>query len=247
VDARTPAVIRIATYNVHRCRGLDRRVSVARIAEVIARLNADIVAVQEIRRGDGRANAESDQVAFLGEALGCHLAFGENRLLRGAPYGNAIFSRFPIVLHENYDLTVRGQERRACLRSDVRLPHGRRLHVYNVHLSTRYFARPRQARHLLSSQVVNHPAVRGPRIVVGDFNEWTRGVATRLMGEQFESVDVRLLGRRRTYPGLFPILHLDHFYFDAALRLRSFRLHRSKLALVASDHLPLVAEFEVRP
>jgi endonuclease/exonuclease/phosphatase family metal-dependent hydrolase len=246
MDTRTSTVVRVATYNVHRCRGFDRRVNVARIAEVIRRLDADIVAVQEIRRGSNPADDESDQVAFLAGRLGYHLAFGENRLLRGAPYGNATLSRLPIVFHENYDLTVRGQERRGCLRSDVRAPHGRRLHVYNVHLSTRYFARPRQARRLLSDEVVNHPAVRGPRIVVGDFNEWTRGVATRLMGEHFESVDVRLLGRRRTYPGLFPVLHLDHFYFDSALRLRSFGLHRSRLALLASDHLPLVAEFEWR-
>lgn len=238
--------IRVATYNVHRCRGLDRRVSVARIAEVIDALDADVVAVQEIRRGTDLSNPESDQVAFLARALGCHVAFGANKLRWGAPYGNATFSRFPIVFQQNYDLTIRRQERRGCLRADVRLPRGRRLHVYNVHLSTRYFARPRQARQLLSESVLNHPAVRGPRIVVGDFNEWTRGVATRLMGQHFESVDVRLLGRRRTYPGFFPVLHLDHFYFDPVLRLRSFRLHRSKLALLASDHLPLVAEFELR-
>ena len=241
-----PAVLRVATYNVHRCRGMDRRVSVARIAEVIERLDADIVAVQEIRRGANPSNPESDQVAFLAGSLGWHAAFGANKLRWGAPYGNATFSRYPIVFEQNYDLTIRGQERRGCLRADVRVSPGRRVHVYNVHLSTRYFARPRQARRLLSDSVVNHPAVTGPRIVVGDFNEWTRGVATRLMGEHFESVDVRLLGRRRTYPGLFPVFHLDHFYFDPALTLRSFRLHRTKLSLVASDHLPLVAEFELR-
>jgi endonuclease/exonuclease/phosphatase family metal-dependent hydrolase len=244
MDTRTPTTIRVATYNVHRCRGLDRRVSVARIAEVIDRLDADVVAVQEIRRGNNAANPESDQAAFLAEMLGYNLAFGQNKLRWGAPYGNATLSRFPIVFHQNYDLTISGQERRGCLRADVRPRQGRRLHVYNVHLSTRYFARPRQARRLLSADVLNHPAVRSPRIVVGDFNEWTRGVATRLMGEHFDSVDAQL-GRRRTYPGFFPILHLDHFYFDSALHLKSFRLHRSKLSLVASDHLPLVAEFEL--
>jgi endonuclease/exonuclease/phosphatase family metal-dependent hydrolase len=243
VNQRMPGVIRVATYNVHRCRGMDRRVSVARIAEVIGRLDADVVAVQEIRRGHNPGNPESDQAAFLAETLGYHLAFGQNKLRWGAPYGNATFSRFPIVFHENYDLTIEGQERRGCLRADVRHPLGRRVHIYNVHLSTRYFARPRQARRLLK-HVSNHPAVRGPRIVVGDFNEWTRGVATRLMGEHFESVDA-MIGRRRTYPGFFPLLHLDHFYFDPALRLRSYRLHRSRLSLVASDHLPLVAEFEL--
>ena len=54
-----------------------------------------------------------------------------------------------------------------------------------------------------------------------------------------------MLGRRRTYPGFFPVLHLDHLYYDRALRLTAFRLHRSKLGVVASDHLPLVAEFEL--
>jgi endonuclease/exonuclease/phosphatase family metal-dependent hydrolase len=245
MDSRSPVLVRVATYNVHRCQGLDRRVSVARIADVIHRLNADVVAVQEISR-DEDGDEAADQAGVLARELGYHVAFGANRLRRGAPYGNATLSRLPIVFHENYDITWRRQERRGCLRSDVRAAPGRTLHVYNVHLSTRYFARPHQALRLLSRHVLNHPAVRGPRIVVGDFNEWTRGLATRLMGASFESVDVRLLGRRRTYPGFFPMLHLDHFYYDQALRLRSFRLHRSKLALTASDHLPLVAEFELQ-
>ena len=91
--------------------------------------------------------------------------------------------------------------------------------------------------------LLKHRALTGPRVVMGDFNEWTRGVATRLMGSNFESVDMRLLGRRRTYPCFFPVFHLDHFYYDHSLRLLSFKLHRTRLALVASDHLPLVAEF----
>jgi endonuclease/exonuclease/phosphatase family metal-dependent hydrolase len=245
MDSRAPAVIRVATYNVHKCRGIDRRVSVARIADVIGRLNADVVALQEIFRADDSQNDEADQVAYLADALGYHFAFGENRLMRGAPYGNATLSRYPIVFREKYDLTWRRQERRGCLRTDIRVAAGRTVHVYNVHLSTRYFARPHQARRLLSAEVVNHPTARGPRIVVGDFNEWTRGLASRLMGASFASVDVRLLGRRSTYPGLFPVLHLDHFYYDTALKLRACRLDRSKLALAASDHLPLIAEFDV--
>jgi len=238
-------MIRVATYNVHRCRGLDRRVDVARIAEVIERLDADVVAAQEILRGDVAGSEQADQVAYIARALGYHFAFGQNRFLRGMPYGNATFSRLPIVRRENYDITWHASERRGCLRADLRTPAGGTVHVYNVHLSTRYFSRPHQARRLLSVDVLRHPTLTGPRIVVGDFNEWTRGVATRLMGSTFESVDVRLLGRRRTYPGVFPILHLDHFYYDSSLRLRSFRLERSRLALVASDHLPLVAEFEL--
>lgn len=236
--------IRIATYNVHRCRGMDRRISVERITDVIAALNADVVAVQEILRGDGPT--VTDQVAFIARTLGYHFAFGENRTLYGAPYGNATFSRLPIAFRQNYDITWRARERRGCLRTDLKIAPGEVLHVYNVHFSTRYFERPHQARHLLSTAVLRHSTLSGPRVVLGDFNEWTRGIATRLMGSEFESVDVRLLGRRKTYPGIFPVLHLDHFYYDKMLRMRSFRLHRSKRALVASDHLPLVAEFELK-
>ncbi len=225
---------------------MDRRVSVARIAAVIAELDADIIAVQELLRAGETARSAVDQVAFLAAALGDRFAFGENRTHRGRAYGNATFSRLPITFHENYDLTWRNRrERRGCLRTDIRTAVGRTFHIYNVHLGTSPFERPHQARRLLSEEVLNNRALRGPRVVVGDFNEWTRGLATRLMGSTFKSVDLRLLGRRRTYPGLFPVFHLDHFYYDHALRLAAFQLHRSRLALIASDHLPLVAEFEL--
>ncbi len=236
-------MIRIATYNVHRCRGMDRRVSVPRIADVVARLDADVVAMQEVLRGEGGETA--DQVRFLARALGYRFAFNETRKLRGAAYGNATFSRFPIIFSRDYDISWRRRERRGCLRTDVRTTAGVALHVFNVHLGTSMFERPHQIGRLLSQDVLNDFSLRGPRLVMGDFNDWTRSVAASLMGSNFESVDVRLLGRRRTYPGFFPLLHLDHFYYDAALRLRAFRLHRSKLALIASDHLPLVAEFEL--
>jgi endonuclease/exonuclease/phosphatase family metal-dependent hydrolase len=65
------------------------------------------------------------------------------------------------------------------------------------------------------------------------------------MGEKFEAVEIRkFLHCARAYPGVFPVLHLDHFYYDRKLSLKTFRLHRSRKALIASDHLPMVAEFE---
>ena len=82
--------------------------------------------------------------------------------------------------------------------------------------------------------------------MLGDFNEWTHGLASRLLGEELESADLRQhLRTRRTYPGAFPLLHLDHIYYDRTLRLARLALHRSRTALVASDHLPLVADFRL--
>jgi endonuclease/exonuclease/phosphatase family metal-dependent hydrolase len=238
---------RLATYNIHKCRGLDRRTSPDRIANVIAEVDADVVALQEILDvHEGRP--EFDQARRIKNRLkGYESCFGENRRLHGGAYGNMTLSRFPVQLCQNHDVTWRQREHRGCLRTDIRLSDGAVLHVFNVHLGTSFIERRHQARHLLSSEVLNREECRGARIVVGDFNEWTRGLASRLMGDAFETVEPRRFGYARTYPGVFPVLHLDHFYYDKQLSLKSFRLHRSRKALIASDHLPLVAEFEIVP
>jgi len=238
--------IRIATYNVHKCRGLDRRTSPERIAEVINELDADIVAIQEIlnvRHGP----AKYDQARTIHRNLEQYeWRFGENRTLHGGPYGNMTLSRLPIQLCRNYDLTWRNRERRGCLRTDILYAPGVVLHIFNIHLGTSFFERRHQGRKLLSKEVLSGLDYRGSRIVVGDFNEWTRGLVSRSMADAFESINLRSFMRyTRTYPGILPLLHLDHFYYDKQLSLRSFRLHRSRTALIASDHMPLVAEFEI--
>jgi endonuclease/exonuclease/phosphatase family metal-dependent hydrolase len=238
--------VRVATYNIHKCRGLDQRTRPDRIARVISELDADIVAIQEVldvRNG----RPEFDQVRRIQSLLhGNEICFGDNRPLHGGRYGNLTLSRFAVKRCENYDITWQHRERRGCLRSDLVLPGGRVLHVFNVHLGTSFTERRHQARMLLSPDVLNRHDYAGPKIVVGDFNEWTHGLASRLMGEVFEAARPhRLLRYPHTYPGVFPVLHLDHFYYDHSLRLTSFRVHRTRAALVASDHLPLVGTFEV--
>ncbi len=80
---------------------------------------------------------------------------------------------------------------------------------------------------------------------MGDFNEWTQGLATRVLRSHLVSADVRAhLQRSRTYPGVLPMFHLDHIYYDPILHLERLTLWRTPKALVASDHLPLVGEFK---
>jgi endonuclease/exonuclease/phosphatase family metal-dependent hydrolase len=237
--------IRVATYNVHKCRGLDRRTMPERIGAVIAELDADVVAIQEIldaRSGRPQYHQATRVTSKLNDYEVC---FGENRRLHGGAYGNMTLSRFPVRNCQNYDLTWRHRERRGCLRSDIALPGNTILHIFNVHLGTSFVERRHQGRRLLTDQVLRRQEYRGPRIVVGDFNEWTRGLASRLMADAFEEIKPgKFLRYARTYPGILPVFHLDHFYYDKQLTLRSFHLHRSRTALIASDHLPIVAEFE---
>ena len=227
--------LRVVTYNVHKCRGLDRRVSAVRIAEVLRDLQADVIALQEV-------------LGHQAEAISCELGLpyvlGENRQHRGSAYGNVVLSRFPIRMMRNYDLSVSGRESRGCLRADLLVNGEALLHVFNVHLGTALIERRTQGRKLIADDLLNDVEIQAPRIVLGDFNEWTRGLATRLLRSHLQSADVRgLLKRSKTYPGVLPFLHLDHIYYDPALRLEGLTLHRTRKTLMASDHLPLLGEF----
>jgi endonuclease/exonuclease/phosphatase family metal-dependent hydrolase len=243
--------MRIVTYNVHKCRGLDRRVRPGRIVSVLREVEADIIALQEVLSVGGAAR-EMDQARFIAEELGYEYCIGENRRLAGGAYGNVILSRLPWRHVHNYDITWRGRERRGCLRVDIETGSdgsgaGRLLHLFNVHLGTAYIERRHQARQLVGDKILGNTELTGARVVLGDFNEWTKGLATRLLTEQLQSADVRThLRSPRTYPGALPLVHLDHIYFDPALELEQLTLHKSRTALVASDHLPLVADFRVR-
>ena len=235
------AEIRIATYNIHRCRGMDRRTSPQRIAEVLREIDADVIALQEVI---GAGPAGAGQAEEIGAALGMGWVMTSVRQLRRHLFGNVILSRFPIAHHSQYDLSWRTCEARACQRADLDLEHGRVLHVYNVHLGTAVLERRYQAPRLAS--YVHDRRIRGPKIILGDFNEWMRGLATRTLSSLFESIDIHAhLKRRRTYPGLFPMVHLDHIYYEGDVEVHGVELPRHRKALMASDHLPLVANLRI--
>jgi len=237
---------RIVTYNVHRCRGMDRRIMPRRIVEVLRELDPDVVALQEVL-SENTKKCEDNQPRYIAEELGLDYTFGEVRQMNGSGYGNAILSHLPMTLAENFNLSHVGREERGCLRTDLVLSAQTTLHVYNVHLGTAYHERRHQGRKLVESDVLTREDVTGPRILLGDFNEWLPGLASRLLTEHFGSVDLRQhLGRSRTYPGFLPFLYLDHMYFDDSLKLERAMLHRTGKAIVASDHLPLVADFRLK-
>jgi endonuclease/exonuclease/phosphatase family metal-dependent hydrolase len=180
---------RIVTYNVHKCVGVDRRLDPARIVSVLKEINADVVALQEVLCIHGGAS-EDDQAHFIASGLGFNYYMGHNRELKGGVYGNLVLSRFPLLGSENHDISVAGREERGCLRVDVALGKESRLHVYNVHLGTSFIERRRQARKLISESILSDGKRPGPRIMLGDFNEWTRGLVTRLLNEHFQTGDI---------------------------------------------------------
>jgi endonuclease/exonuclease/phosphatase family metal-dependent hydrolase len=239
--------LRVATYNIHKCRGLDRKISPSRIVDVLREADADIIALQEVvSLHNGKR--EENQARFIAEELEMDYCIGETRKLGEASYGNVLLSRLPLRDVYNYDLSVRGRERRGCMRADIEISDEHILHIFNVHLGTALLERRHQGRKLVNADILNNARLEGSRICLGDFNEWTRGLTTRLLSSQLRSADVRRhLRRSKTYPGVAPFLHLDHIYFDHSLEMEKLHLHKTRLSLVASDHLPLVADFRVNP
>ena len=232
--------LRVATYNIHRCRGLDGRTNPARVAEVIRAIDADVVALQEVI---GAGQSSAGHAEELGALLGMGWVMAPVRQLRGSLFGNVVMSRLPIRHHSQYDLSWRTCEPRCCQRVDVAIGDDT-LHLYNVHLGTALLERRHQAGRL--SAILHDRRVGMPKIVLGDFNEWMRGLATEMLTARLKSIDLRAhLRRRRTYPGVFPVLHLDHIYYEGKVEVRSVEMPRTRKALMASDHLPLVANFRI--
>ena len=222
--------IRIATYNIHRGRGLDGRVSLPRIADVLEQIDADVVGVQEVYE------AQAEQLA---RDLRMQLVTGITVHRTDGAYGNAILTRLGLQGVATFDLSVRTREARGGIRVDLGF-EGETLHVFNVHLGLKVRERAEQVKWLVERHIL-WEARAGPRIVVGDLNEWFPGRVGRALRQEFSS-----LRPRRTHPSLLPLWALDRIYWDHSVHGEALRVHQSRLARVASDHLPLVATLRIR-
>jgi endonuclease/exonuclease/phosphatase family metal-dependent hydrolase len=233
----TPLVV--ASYNIHRGVGLDRRRDLDRIARVIGEIGPDVIGLQEVVRENGVPDA--DQARYLAAQLGMTLIMGETRPFRDGTYGNAVLTRLPVLGSMRCDLSCDGREPRGALRVDLGVDDAA-LHVFNCHFGLAFHERRAQID--LLHAFLRATDCEGPRLLLGDFNEWHRGPVTRGLRREFSSPMRRL---RRTHPAVFPLFRLDRIYWDVELQGEEFRVHGSRLARVASDHLPVVARVRVRP
>jgi endonuclease/exonuclease/phosphatase family metal-dependent hydrolase len=226
----------VASYNIHKCAGLDRRVDLDRIAQVLEEIDADLVGLQEVFR---------PQALGLAERLGVQVAMGPTRERDGLPYGNAVLTRLAIRSSRTFDLSRPDREPRGGIRLDLEMPNrsgegaNGLLHVFNVHFGLKIRERAEQVRMLVREHIL-HDELTGPRIVVGDLNEWFPGAVGRTLRRELTGPRIR-----RTHPAPLPIFPLDRIYWDRGLGVEGFHVHRSRLARVASDHLPVVARLRL--
>lgn len=229
--AGSHGLFHVATYNIHRARGLDGRVSLRRIGEVLRQVGADVIGIQEIFEA---------QAEHLAHELDMQLVTGITAHRLGGAFGNAILTRLPIRGVATFDLSVGTREARGGIRVDLGLQE-QTLHVFNVHLGLKRRERAEQVKWLIERHILWDERT-GPRILVGDLNEWYPGGVGRALRREFTS-----LRRRWTHPALLPLWALDRIYWDHSIRGESLRVHQTRLSRIASDHLPLVASLRIRP
>lgn len=244
---------RVLTYNIHKAVGVDRRFDPQRIADVIAHHDADIVLLQEVDRRPPRTGGP-DLASHICRLLNYpYRASSMNVHRRTWQYGNATLSRFPMGRARNIDLTLRWRKRRGAQHTRLHLPLGTRdvaLDVFNVHLGLSAGERQQQVARLLASPDVRHLDPAAACLIAGDMNDW-RGLLrkSRFLPAGFSCATTRGNGSTwsiRTYPSFAPAGGLDKIFYRGELQLIGAHPSRLRIARVASDHLPVMADFEVR-
>jgi endonuclease/exonuclease/phosphatase family metal-dependent hydrolase len=240
---------RIVTYNVHRCVGNDRRLDVARISDVLARLEPDIVALQELDVRRARTN-HIDQASEIAERLDMACHFHPALTVETELYGDAILTTYPEKLIQTGPLpghpTITQLEPRGALWLEVEIG-GRPVQVINTHLGLVPREQQMQAAFLAGRSWLEHPRCTGPRILLGDFNATGTSVVYRTLTAKLEPAR-RLAPRRQptsTFPSQLPVLRIDHVFVSPEIVVRDVFAPFTPLTRVASDHLPLVMDFEL--
>ncbi|QIJ76907.1 EEP domain-containing protein [Methylobacterium sp. NI91] len=245
--------LRLVTYNVRHCRGTDGRVAPERVAQVIAALEPDIVALQEVDVGRARTGG-LDQAEEIARLVGMFAHFHPALHIEEERYGDALLTHLPSRLKRADALPGLlqrpGLEPRGALWVEVTAGDVA-LQVLTTHFGLLGAERIAQAEALLGPDWLGDPACRAPTVLLGDFNAtgWSR--AYRRLSRRLTDAR-RLTGERRwrggaSFPSRFPLLRIDHVFVSERVAVERIAVVDNALARQASDHLPVLAEIRIGP
>ncbi|MDP2112374.1 MAG: endonuclease/exonuclease/phosphatase family protein [Thiobacillus sp.] len=246
--ARTDC-LRVMTYNVHSCVGMDGKLDVERIARVIARARPDVVALQELDVGRERSLG-MDQAQLIARYLEMEFHFHPAMHLEEERYGDAILTHLPQRLVKAGSLPgLAGKphlEPRGALWVAVDL-HGREVQIINTHMGLYPRERIAQVEALLGRDWLAHEQCREPVILCGDFNALPSSPVCRRLGGPLRDAqaEVKHCRPQATFSSRLPQMRIDHIFISHGLEVSGIEVPHSELARVASDHLPLIAEIRL--
>jgi len=229
------------TYNIHVGIGMDKKLDLPRIAAVINQQKPDLVGLQEVDRGVERTQG-IDEIVELAKLTKMNYDFAFNLRYQGGQYGVAILSRFPIrsMDHRLYQ-NLREAERRGFIRGEISVG-GVTVNFVTTHLDYQFDdGRLFEAQQLLAAL----KDVKGPLILVGDFNDVPTGSAYKLVYEQFADGWTESMSSDQglSYPADKPAKRIDYIWVRRADHIRTKRAWI--VSTLASDHVPVVADLEI--
>lgn len=237
--------LRIATFNIHKgVTSFNARLVLHEQRELIRRLQADIVFLQEVRGEHERHQHlfKGSQHEYLADSIWQDFAYGKNAVYPAGHHGNALLSKYPIIKWENEDISAHASERRGMLHCEIAIPGWPLpLHCICVHLGL--FARwRRQQLFALSERIENLVPHDAPLIIAGDFNDW-RVKAGRMLADSLHLKEAfeHAQGRpARSFPSLLPLFRLDRIYVRG-FHIQQAQVHGGTAFSRVSDHAALSA------
>ncbi|KAF1085374.1 hypothetical protein SPSYN_01510 [Sporotomaculum syntrophicum] len=225
--------LRILSYNIRHCRGMNGKVCLKAVASTIAGAQPDLVGLQEVDYFNPRS-AFADQAAKLGRMLGMYHVYGPNVTWGGvARFGNAVLSRYPIVRWHNYLLPSKG-EQRGLLRAEIQL-NDLSVVFFNTHLGLDHQERLQQVAKI--QDIVR--SMFGHQLLAGDLNANPDSKEIAILQTVLRSGD--LSGTKFTFPSNYPKYKIDYIFYSDHWRLIETKVYTSR----ASDHLPLSADVQL--
>jgi endonuclease/exonuclease/phosphatase family metal-dependent hydrolase len=232
-------MIKVASYNIRKAIGLDRRRDPGRVLSVLNEIDADIVALQEADRRFGQRASAIPPFMFAEHSDYDPVTIDERPHSIGW-HGNALLVRRGTAVEECHALHLPTLEPRGAVAATLRMASGLRLCVVGMHLDLSGIRRRQQARAILHHVAEREPL---PVVLMGDLNEWRpRGGCLADFGEQHRCADTGASFHSRR-----PVARLDRIFASPDWRAAAAGVHRSALAMRASDHLPIWAELRLLP
>ena len=227
-------LLRVGTYNVHGHKGTDGKIVAERTFEIVRRLHADCVALQEFVNAPARTG--ESLLEHWARTLDMHAAYAAAFARGGEEFGNALLTRWPILEQHAHDVSLVGYRRRVVLEVLVSVD-GVTLQMMSLHLGVSPRERAIQAQRLFELCSATRADFH---LLLGDFNEWSRfSAVSRRLRAHFD-----VTRQLATFPSRAPVVGLDRVWVHPRGRLRETRVEASAAARVASDHLPLVATID---
>lgn len=244
--------LRVMTYNIHSCLGIDGKTRPERVARVINHFDPDLVAVQEVDAHRPRSG-HHDQSQLIADHLRMdhvfHAMFEEQK----ERYGIAIFSKHPFTLVKSGFLTLAAprlfRETRGALWVKLEFAGRPPVHFLNTHFGLGRAERRIQAAELLGPDWLGAIPADEPVILCGDLNSSPRSAACRLIRQRLrDAQEARPDQRPRpTFSSVRPFLRIDHVFISPHFQVEQVEVPDSPTALLASDHLPLCVELSLLP